>query len=79
MMRAPIERGEPNAVQLESECEDAALRAGRIAGIVQLRNQARVGKDGEIEFDSLFSIGVEPEKRRDAGKLGEGGHAAILA
>jgi hypothetical protein len=41
---------------------------------MQLVETARVLKNGEVKLDGFFGIRVEPEKRRDAGKVFESTH-----
>src|SRR4051794_36401162 len=71
---AAVESGEALPIELKRDGENAALRPGSVAGVAQLVQPARVLEDGEVEFDCFFSVGVEPQKRCDAGKILECAH-----
>lgn len=74
VVRAAVERNEPQSVEFEGKSENAALGAGSIPGVAKFVEPARVGEDRDIEVDCLFRVVIEPEKRSDAGTTRETAH-----
>src|ERR1039458_2451619 len=73
-----IERGKLLPIQFERDGEDAALRPRCVAGIAQLAEPARVLEYAQVKINRLFGIRVEPEKRRNAGKVFKSAHKSSL-
>jgi hypothetical protein len=76
---AAIERGKFLPVELEGNGQNTASWGLAGIDIAQLVKATRVLEHREVEVDSLFGVGVEPQKRCDARELFQSTHENHLA